>query len=43
MMSSQRNTYVEPPDFRDGYITLPESPGLGIEWNEAAIQQGANG
>ena len=43
MMSSQRNTYVEPPDFRDGYITLPERPGLGIEWNEAAIQRGANG
>ena len=39
MMATQRNEFVEPPDVRDGYIYLPDRPGLGIEWNEAAIQR----
>ena len=28
---------VEPLELKDGYLTVPEGPGLGIELNEAAL------
>ena len=28
---------VGPMDFRDGHIVMPQTPGLGIEWNEKLI------
>jgi galactonate dehydratase len=28
---------VEPLELKEGYLTVPEGPGLGIELNEAAL------
>ena len=33
------NEFVEPIDFREGYIHMSEKPGLGIVWDEGAIQR----
>jgi L-alanine-DL-glutamate epimerase-like enolase superfamily enzyme len=33
------NEFVSPPDIRDGYVTLPDRPGLGLQWNEEAIKR----
>ena len=27
------------PEFKDGYVIMGESPGLGIEWNEELIKR----
>jgi L-alanine-DL-glutamate epimerase-like enolase superfamily enzyme len=31
------NEFVEPPDIKDGFVTLPDRPGLGLVWHEEAI------
>ena len=31
------NLLVEPLELKEGYLTVPEGPGLGIELNEAAL------
>jgi L-alanine-DL-glutamate epimerase-like enolase superfamily enzyme len=31
--------FVDPPSFDHGWLTLPEKPGLGLELNEAALQE----
>ncbi len=33
---------VNPLELKDGYLTVPEGPGLGIEINEAALSQPEN-
>jgi D-arabinonate dehydratase len=33
------NEFVRPPDIRDGFVTLPDAPGLGLEWDEPAIRR----
>ncbi|MER3404453.1 MAG: hypothetical protein C4289_04210 [Chloroflexota bacterium] len=38
-IQSYLNEFVEPPDIRDGYVTLPDEPGLGLHWNEEAIRR----
>jgi L-alanine-DL-glutamate epimerase-like enolase superfamily enzyme len=35
------NEFVRPPDIRDGYVTLPDAPGLGLVWEEDAIKRRA--
>jgi mandelate racemase len=30
---------LEPFALKDGELTVPEKPGLGIEWNENAVSQ----
>ena len=32
-----RDEFIEPVDFRDGFIYMSELPGLGIVWSETAI------
>ena len=29
----------EPMEIKNGHLQLTEKPGLGIEWNDAAIQK----
>lgn len=33
------NEFAEPPDIRNGYVTLPDAPGLGLRWSEDAIKR----
>lgn len=33
------NEFVGEPDIRDGFVTLPHAPGLGLHWNEEAIKR----
>jgi L-alanine-DL-glutamate epimerase-like enolase superfamily enzyme len=33
------NEFVQPPDIVDGYVTLPDRPGLGLVWEEEAIRR----
>ncbi|HXI18892.1 MAG TPA: mandelate racemase/muconate lactonizing enzyme family protein [Chloroflexota bacterium] len=33
------NEFVQPPDINEGHVTLPDRPGLGLIWNEDAIQK----
>ena len=40
-LQAHLDDFVEPVDFRDGYIHLSEQPGLGLVWNEASIQRRA--
>ncbi|MFQ5879829.1 MAG: enolase C-terminal domain-like protein [Dehalococcoidia bacterium] len=30
---------IDPPAAKDGYVTLPETPGLGLEPNEGALKE----
>ena len=40
--TAHRNALIKPLDFRsDGYIYMPEAPGLGIEWDEELIKEHA--
>jgi L-alanine-DL-glutamate epimerase-like enolase superfamily enzyme len=38
-IQSHLNEFVQPPDIRDSVVTLPDRPGLGLLWNEDAIQR----
>jgi L-alanine-DL-glutamate epimerase-like enolase superfamily enzyme len=38
-LTAFQDASVEPVDFRDGYIHMTERPGLGIVWNQKAIQR----
>jgi L-alanine-DL-glutamate epimerase-like enolase superfamily enzyme len=31
------NEFVAPPNIQNGYVTLPDAPGLGLMWDEEAI------
>jgi L-alanine-DL-glutamate epimerase-like enolase superfamily enzyme len=31
------NEFLEAPDIADGFVTLPDRPGLGLVWHEDAI------
>ena len=31
----------EPYELRDGALVIPERPGLGLEWDEAAVKANA--
>jgi L-alanine-DL-glutamate epimerase-like enolase superfamily enzyme len=35
--------FREPLLFKDGYIEVPKKPGLGLEWDEAALDREAKG
>jgi len=35
--TSFKNQVMAPVDFRDGYIHMPDVPGLGIAWDEEAL------
>ena len=40
--SPKSDLLVNPLELVDGYLTVPEGPGLGIELNEAALAQPEN-
>ncbi|HEX2033561.1 MAG TPA: mandelate racemase/muconate lactonizing enzyme family protein [Chloroflexota bacterium] len=38
-IQSHLNEFVAPPNISNGYVTLPDAPGLGLVWDEGAIKR----
>jgi L-alanine-DL-glutamate epimerase-like enolase superfamily enzyme len=34
-----KNVLMAPVELRDGYIHMPQDPGLGIQWDERIIEE----